>query len=85
MALQILVHGKIAASLAFTRLQLQHFEQALITTSGQVAFFLIPSHDVEHRVLGHADLSNIKSESDPILRDAALSTYFLAKISVHIC
>ena len=59
MALQVLVHGKVSATLALSRLQLENLEEALITTGRQVALLLVPCHDVQHRVVGHGDLRKI--------------------------
>jgi hypothetical protein len=56
MALQVLVHRQIATTLAFARLKFNNFEQTLVATRRKIALFLVPADDVQHGILGHADL-----------------------------
>ena len=56
MALQVLVHRQIATTLALARLKFNNFEQTLVATRRQIALFLVPADDVQHGILGHADL-----------------------------
>lgn len=52
-ALQVLVHGEVAATLAFTAFKLEHFEEAHVATRGEVTLFLVPTNNVQHCVVGH--------------------------------
>ena len=55
-ALEVLVHRQVSSALAFAGLQLEDFEQTLVSTGGQVALLLVPANNVEHGVVGHANL-----------------------------
>ena len=59
-SLQVLVHAQVTATLAFSRLELQHLEQTLVATCGEVASFLVPANNIEGCVVGHTNLLHTK-------------------------
>ena len=57
-ALEILVHGEVSTTLAFSRVELQNFQEAWVSTAGDVAFLLVPPDHIQVSSIGH---SNLKS------------------------
>ena len=54
--LKVLVHGQISTTLTLASVQLQHFEQAGITTASDVSFLLVPPNHIQVRAIWHTNL-----------------------------
>ena len=53
MTLEVLIHGEVTATVALARLKLEDLENALVSTSGQIALLLVPAHGVKHGAVRH--------------------------------